>query len=233
VLLASLARDAFGQAGALPAVVIGVLNFALVLEEFEVTFYSAGLAAPNLIPGPDRPIFERILANETAHRNALRATLGPAARPRPTFDLTGGSGSGNGFYANGLTDYEVYKAMAQAFEDNGVRAYKGQAPALLPYDDVLTTALTIHSVEARHAAEVRRLRGNFEDIAPFTAWIPGSTANVPGPAAGVYQGEGNTIQGGVDVTTVTTVSAERVSEAFDEPLTQAQVFALVRPFLVL
>jgi hypothetical protein len=71
-----------------------------------------------------------------------------------------------------FTNYETFKAVAQAFEDTGVRAYKGQAPALMPYKDVLTAALTIHSVEARHASQVRRLRGNFTEQEPFyQGWI--------------------------------------------------------------
>jgi hypothetical protein len=71
-----------------------------------------------------------------------------------------------------FTNYETFKAVAQAFEDTGVRAYKGQAPALLPYDAVLQAALTIHSVEARHARGGPRLRGNFTDVEPFyQGWI--------------------------------------------------------------
>jgi hypothetical protein len=103
----------------------------------------------------------------------------------------------------------------------------------MPYPDVLTAALTIHSVEARHASEVRRLRGNFADEGPFgQGWINGNQTNVPG-TAGVYAGEDNVIQGGVDVAgLVPSVARNEVTEAFDEPLTQAQVLAIVDPFLV-
>jgi hypothetical protein len=52
---------------------------------------------------------------------------------------------------------------AQAFEDTGVRAYKGQAGRLLingnnNADIALESALRIHSVEARHASKIRRIR---------------------------------------------------------------------------
>ena len=232
IALAAISRDAFGQQ-ALPAVVNAVLNYALVLEELEYEFYQRGTDAPGLIPAADRAIFTTIRAHELDHRNFLRATLGAAARPKPAFDFTAGNGSNAGPFADVFTNYETFKAVAQAFEDTGVRAYKGQAPALMPYKDVLTAALSIHSVEARHASEVRRLRGNFADEGPFgRGWITGSQTNVPGTAA-VYAGEDNVTQGGVDVAAlVPAVDRDRVTESFDEPLTQAQVLAIVDPFLV-
>jgi rubrerythrin len=49
--------------------------------------------------------------------------------------------------------------LGQTFEDLGVKAYEGQAGNLKSNKLILTTALRIHSVEARHAAEVRRVRG--------------------------------------------------------------------------
>jgi|GEM_PF-4100513 len=49
--------------------------------------------------------------------------------------------------------------LSQTFEDTGVKAYKGQAGNLITSPTLLTAALRIHSVEARHAAEIRRLRG--------------------------------------------------------------------------
>ena len=39
---------------------------------------------------------------------------------------------------NPFRDYEVFKILAQGFEDTGVRAYKGQVRALKPYDAFLT-----------------------------------------------------------------------------------------------
>jgi rubrerythrin len=63
-----------------------------------------------------------------------------------------------------FTDYQQFLALAQAFEDTGVRAYKGQAANLMSKPDLLTAALQIHSVEARHASEVRRLRGQKDGL---------------------------------------------------------------------
>ena len=230
VALAALSQDAFGQ-GRLPAAVNGVLNFALRLEYLEAEFYNLGVAAPNLIPAADRTIFQTIQAHENAHVEYLRGALGASARPKPTFDFTAGNGTGNGPFADVFTNYATFMAVAQAFEDTGVRAYKGQAATLKPYKDILQAALTIHSVEARHAAEVRRLRGNFMDLEPNQGWITEAITDIPGTAA-VYAREDNTVHLGIDVTTVTPVSRKEITEAFDEPLTMAEVLAIVDPFIV-
>lgn len=230
VAVAAVARKAFAQGG-LPQAVVDVLNFALTLEYLEAEFYVTGVAKAGLIPGADLAIFTTIRDHEVAHVNYLKAALGSAAVAKPTFDFTAGNGSGAGPYADVFTNYTTFKAVAQAFEDTGVRAYKGQAPALQPYDAFLQAALTIHSVEARHAAEVRRLRGDFSETAPNEGWITRNLTDVPGTAA-VYAGEENTNQGGVIVTSITSVGLDEVTEAFDEPLTKAQVLAIVDPFIV-
>jgi hypothetical protein len=233
VALAAFASEAFGQAR-LPTVVVNVLKFALVLEELESRFYIAGVNS-GVIPAADLPIFTTIRDHEIAHVQYLRNALGAQAGAAPTFDFTAGNGSGSGPYADVFTNYETFKAVAQAFEDTGVRAYKGQAPALKPYKDVLTAALTIHSVEARHASEVRRLRGNFQDTEPFyQGWINESATDVPGASA-VYAGENNTVHLGIDVAALAypfAIAHDEITEAFDEPLTQAQVLAIVDPFIV-
>ena len=232
VALAAMSQQAFGQRT--PGVVVGVLNYALTLEYLEYEFYRRGVDAAGLIPAGDRAIFTTIRDHEEAHVDFLRGALGGAARPMPAFDFTGGGGSGTGPYADVFTNYETFKAVAQAFEDTGVRAYKGQAAVLLPYDDVLTAALTIHSVEARHASEVRRLRGNYQDQEPlYQGWITGDATDVPGASA-VYAGEANTVHAGADVRSLPSLSAidtTELTEAWDEPLTMAQVLAIVAPFL--
>lgn len=106
-----------------------------------------------------------------------------------------------------------------------MRAYKGQAANLLTASapgTVLTAALDIHSVEATHASEVRRMRG-------LKGWITEAQAN--GLPAAIYAGEDNTTERGIDVTTITTVSVDSITEAFDEPLTMAQVLAIAAPFI--
>ncbi len=230
VALAALARDAFGQSR-LPAAVSGVLNFALKLEYLESEFYNRGVAASGLIPAADLIIFQTIQAHENAHVSYIRNALGASARPKPTFDYSAGKGSGTGPFADVFTNYNTFKAVAQAFEDTGVRAFKGQAPTLQPYKAVLEAVLTIHSVEARHAAQIRRLRGNFQDTEPNQGWITQQITDIPGTEA-VYAGEANTVHGGVDAAAVTSIGAKEVSEAFDEPLSMAEVLAIVDPFIV-
>lgn len=227
VALAALSREAFGQAP--PAVITSVLNFALTLEYLEAEFYNLGLAATGLIPPQDRKIFTTIAAHENAHVAYLMNALGGAAVPKPTFDYSAGNGSGNGPFATVFTNYATFMAVAQAFEDTGVRAYKGQAPRLIGSPAVLEAALSIHSVEARHAAEVRRLRGNYQELAPNKGWITGAQTDIPGTAA-VYAGEDRTVQLGVDITAF--VSASAASEAFDEALSMKAVLAIVDPFIV-
>jgi hypothetical protein len=229
--LAAISTSAFGQGARLPTAVIGVLNFALRLEYLEAEFYNKGIAASGLIPAADRTIFTTIQAHENVHVTYLRDLLGTSARPKPTFDYSAGNGSGTGPFADVFTNYATFLAVAQAFEDTGVRAYKGQAGALKPYKDVLQAALSVHSVEARHAAEVRRLRGNFMDNEPNQGWITNATTDVPGTAA-VYAGDDNVIQLGIDVRSITAVATKEITEAFDEPLTMAAVLAIVDPFIV-
>ena len=225
MLLGMLSRSAFAQGG-LPQSIIDVLNFALTLEYLEAEFYTRGVGAAGLIPPSDFAIFDQIRKHEVAHVNLLKSVLGSAAVPKPTFDYTA-----HGMFPNPFADYPTFQALSQAFEDTGVRAYKGQAPNLMANKIILDTALRIHAVEARHAAEVRRLRGNFSEVAPHEGWPTFNQTDIPGTQP-VYAGEENTVQAGINVVAVTTVGAEAVSEAFDEPLSKQQVLAIVAPFIV-
>lgn len=152
VLLAMTAQNAFGQE--LPQEVVDVLVFALTLEHIEDAFYRSGLEADGLIPDEYQGIFNQIGKHEAAHVAFLTTALGSAAIERPALDLTAG-----GKYADALTNFDTYLTLSQTFEDLGVAAYKGQAGALAGNDDILTAALQIHSVEARHAAIVRKIGG--------------------------------------------------------------------------
>jgi ferritin-like protein len=203
-----MAKRAFAQGG-LPQGIIDVLNFALTLEFLEDDFYQMGIAAPGLIPGGDLPIFQQIGRHETKHVALLKSVLGANAIDKPTFDFTAGG------TLDPFNDYPTFQLLSQAFEDTGVRAYKGQATALIGDNTVLTTALRIHSVEARHASEVRRLRGQ-------KGWITGNTTDNAAIAA-TYAGEEAT--NGLP-------ESNAVTEAFDEPLTMAQVLAIADPFIV-
>lgn len=113
--------------------VTDVLNFALTLEYLEESFYRQGLASGGLIPSSDRPVFDQIQKHEDAHVSILRDTissLGGTPVSLSDTDFTGGDGSGSGAF-DSFNDYTIFMALAQEFEDTGVRAYKGQAPNLM------------------------------------------------------------------------------------------------------
>jgi hypothetical protein len=156
VVMAMAANEAFA-AGGLPQEVVDVLNFALTLEYLEAAFYQKANGSKGLIPAKYHALFKTIGAHETAHVKLLKGALGSAAVAAPGVDFTAG-----GKYADVFSNFDTFVAVSATFEDLGVAAYKGQAGNLAG-TPVLTTALQIHSVEARHAAAVRPLAGK----APF------------------------------------------------------------------
>ena len=203
--------------------VIDVLNFALTLEYLEAEYYVTGLDSAGLLTGGDRDAVAQISKHETAHVNFLRNAInGAGGTPveSPDFDFTAG-----GAFADVFTNPQTFLAVAQAFEDTGVRAYKGQAANLIGAPDVLTAALSIHGVEARHAAEIRRIRG-------VKGWITGSNNSTgAAPANAVYAGEDNITHLGVDASTVTTVTRDELTQSYDEPLTSEAVLNIANLFI--
>jgi hypothetical protein len=211
------------------AEVVDSIRLVLLVAYLQSELYSRAAAATGFIAATDAAVFATLGTQETLHVTGLTSLLtarGGPALARPTFDFTA-KGALPGFaFATG--QYETFLILAQAFEDLGVRAYKGQMQALVADEPALNAALAIHSVEARHAAEVRRLRGR-------KAWITGSGLDdVPTFLQAVYAGEEITTQGTVNVAgaIATTGGAEAASQAFDEPLSAAEVAAVVAPFLV-
>ena len=212
--LGSMFKEAYGKTS---DIVLDTLNFALTLEYLEAEFYNIGVAQTTLIPASDMAIFKQIQQHENAHVTFLKAAItGAGGTPvaKPNFDFTGGKNMGGGPFADYKMNYQTFLALSQAFEDTGVRAYKGQAGNLITNNDVLTAALQIHSVEARHAAQVRRLRGQ-------KGWITGKETDVTAIQA-VYNGEENTMQGGVNVAD---------TAAFDEPMSKTDVLAIASIFI--
>ena len=216
----ALAGTTFGQDKKLPGKIADVLNFALTLEYLEDEFYRTALGSSGLIPRDTQAVFGQISKHEAAHVALLKSVLGSKAVPKPTFDFTAGGAFGDVF-----RNYQTFLAVSQAFEDTGVRAYKGQAGNLMDNAKILTVALQIHSVEARHAAEVRRLRGE-------KGWISGdSRGTLPAPTQPVYNGEGNTTQGGANLAGLAGLSNAAITESFDEPLSKEQVLAIASLFI--
>ena len=118
---------------------IDILNYALTLEYLEAAFYDEANRKGALSGQLAR--FSKIVGeHENAHVDALKQTLGGKAVKKPKFDF------------KGTTESEsTFGATAKVLEDTGVEAYQGQA-GNIKSEAVLKAALSIHPVEARHAA---------------------------------------------------------------------------------
>lgn len=233
IALGSMISKAYGQTSSSGSVV-DILNYALTLEYLESGFYAMGnQAGASLIPSTaDQNALMVIGAHESEHVSFLKSAISSAGGTpvnQPTFDYTA-----QGTFPDVFTNYQTFLAVAQTFEDTGVRAYKGQAANLMSNSAVLGAALTIHSVEARHASHVRQMRkaNGFGDVKP---WITGNQSGIPSTAVQAsYNGEDNTVQAGSQIVNIggSGISADAASEAFDEPLSMDQVLAIVKPFIV-
>lgn len=133
-----------------------VANYALTLEHLETAFYRDGLAELGVdgftALGFQANVFDRLSeigAHEAEHVVALIGVV----------ESLGGTPVEEATYDFGYTDAEGFLQVAQALEDTGVSAYQGAAQYLIEAPDILTAALTIHGVEARHAAYIALLNG--------------------------------------------------------------------------
>ncbi len=125
---------------------VSILNFALTLEYLEAAFYAEAVSM-GALSGDVLALAKVVAAHEKAHVDFLKSALGSAAVAKPSFNFQGTTESQSKF-----------KATAQVLEDTGVMAYAGQAP-LIDSGAVLAAALSVHSVEARHASWIRHLNG--------------------------------------------------------------------------
>jgi hypothetical protein len=123
---------------------VSILNYALTLEYVQATFYTEA-EHMGALKGVAARAAAQIGSVERAHVQALRSALGSKAVARPSFD-----------FGNTVTDGDAFLRTAVAFEDLATAAYKGQLPNLQA-QAYLAAALSIHSVEARHAAWIRYL----------------------------------------------------------------------------
>jgi hypothetical protein len=158
---------------------VDVLNYALTLEHLEYAFYRDGLdqfdEAAFTDAGFAPVVFEYlglIRDHEQEHVDTLTTVIG---------DL-GGEPVEEAEYDFGYEDVAGFLAVAQALENTGVSAYQGAAQFLIDEDELLTAALTIHGVEARHASYLNGLNGatSFPDAvdSPLT---PDEVLAIAGP----------------------------------------------------
>jgi len=228
----TLFKKAYGQSA--PVSVTDVLNYALKLEYLEAAFYNQGVASTLAFTPSEKAYMQTIQGHENAHVTFLKNVLGSAAVAQSTqgtagvYDFTAG-----GTFPTVFTSVDTFLAVAQALEDTGVRAYKGQAPNLQKDSVALSAALNIHSVEARHASAVRQIR-RIRGAAGTKPWITGANDTGISAVNANYAGEDNITQGPVTITSLAgvggNISTNAATASFDEPLTMAQVLPLVTPF---
>ena len=126
---------------------IGIMNYALTLEYLETAFYQ-DVAKSGLFNGADLETIRKFGSQEADHvaalTDAVKAAGGkPAPKPKTEFPLN--------------NRVQVLR-LASTVENLGAAAYLGQA-ARIQGPDVLAAALSIHSVEGRHAAALNTLLG--------------------------------------------------------------------------
>ncbi len=233
--------------------VISILNYALELQFFQYNFYHSALATGNnttstLIPAADRPGFLMVESQELAQLTFLRNTIigmggvpftpnnypADPATGNPytpgSYDFTGG----NKFQV--YISYDAFLQVAQAFEDMVVRANLAVLPSLVANtSDIMTQFMQMNAVQARHSSFVRLVRRFYPDVDYPKPWV---TNNMP-PAVALqsfYLGEDNTVQRGIDITSLPgitgTLSQTAATEAFDEPMDMTTVRTLIAPFLI-
>lgn len=126
---------------------IGILNYALTLEYLEAGFYKE-VAKSGLFKGKELAVLKQFGAEEQQHVEALTGTvkkLGGKPAPMPKAEFP-------------LENAKSVAELAGTVENLGAAAYLGQA-GNIESPEVLAAALSIHSVEARHAATLNTLLG--------------------------------------------------------------------------
>lgn len=126
---------------------LGILNYALTLEYLETAFY-ADVVKSGLFSGASLATIKMFGDQEAAHVATLTSAIKqaggtPAKKPKTEFPLK---------------DAKSVLKLASTVENLGAAAYLGQAPRIKS-PEVLAAALSIHTVESRHASALNELLG--------------------------------------------------------------------------
>ncbi len=157
-----------------------ILAYALTLEHIEAAFYERVMASGKITDKAQVTLLRTISAHEREHVTALTAAIKerggtPAAAPRTDFSAVIDGGA------------EMIISTAAVVENLGASAYLGQAGALKSLE-LLSAALSIHTVEARHAAALNAIAGNgFTNAKPLTGSLPDGAFAKPMTMAAVLQ----------------------------------------------
>jgi len=125
---------------------IAILRFDQVLEFLQAGLYTEAERLGAL--EPKTLAWARVVgAHERAHLRAIESLLGRHAVKNPGFD-----------YGSVTSDEDAFLKTAVAFEDLTAALLKWQAPRL-DSRRIVAAAVSLHSVETRHAAWIRHLVG--------------------------------------------------------------------------
>jgi hypothetical protein len=226
--IGSMFKKAYGQGGA-SAGVISVLNYSLTIELFGAEFYRRGVneakfSEANANAAADKAAITIIRDHELGHVKFLQDTIraaGGTPVTSKTYDFTG-----KGEFTAPFTNYRSFLQIAQGIEDVGLRATKGVAGELAGQSVYLTAALNMHAVEARHSAKIRLMRLAAGFSKTLQPWVSLNDETDGRLGASLYAGEQNVTQAGVSVVGIggnSNVDGPRASEAFDEPLSKAEI----------
>jgi rubrerythrin len=149
--------EAFGKGD------LGILGYALTLEYLETQFYADAVKSGKL-SGKTLPVAKQFGSEESQHVQALEAAIKKfggklPAKPKAKFPLK---------------DEKSILKLAATVENLGANAYLGQA-GNIENKEVLAAALSIHTVEARHASVLNTVIGM--DITPDGAFSKPASAD--------------------------------------------------------
>ena len=127
-----------------------IVQYALTLEHLETDFYDAVIKSGVIKDKALAEVATAIRDNEQEHVDALTKTVeqlgGKPMKPKTTFDAVIKGGA------------QKVLETAATVENLGAAAYLGQA-GRIKSKEVLAAALSIHTVEARHAAALNKVVG--------------------------------------------------------------------------
>ena len=184
---------------------VTILNYALTLEYLEAAAYKA-INDAGVLSGRAAAYFKLFGQQEQDHVNALLATipkLGGTPVQSPAFNFAGVP-----------TNAADIVKFFQTVEAVGVSAYLGAAGSIKNFD-VLEAALSIHAIEAEHAAALADLVApgtNLFAPSPFEtprtpdevfAIVTPFLATAPAPMPGMPSTGGGFAAGGLDLSRFT------------------------------